>query len=94
MELKRLKQYFTIVPCPSFWCQRTTILLIDRAESNHILAYLVKPIKQADLEPAISIAVRRFRQFQAVHEEAASLRQRAGGSKDHRAGQRYFDETR
>jgi AmiR/NasT family two-component response regulator len=49
--------------------------LIDRAESNHILAYLVKPIKQADLEPAISIAVRRFRQFQAVHEEAASLRQ-------------------
>ena len=49
--------------------------LIDRAESNYILAYLVKPIKQADLEPAISIAVRRFRQFQAVHEEAASLRQ-------------------
>ena len=49
--------------------------LIDRAESNHILAYLVKPIKQVDLEPAISIAVRRFRQFQAVHEEAASLRQ-------------------
>jgi response regulator NasT len=49
--------------------------LIDRAESNHILAYLVKPIKQADLEPAISIAFRRFRQFQAVHEEAASLRQ-------------------
>ena len=35
----------------------------------------MKPIKQADLEPAISIAVRRFRQFQAVHEEAASLRQ-------------------
>ncbi len=49
--------------------------LIDRAESNYILAYLVKPIKQADLEPAITIAVRRFRQFQTVHEEAASLRQ-------------------
>ncbi len=50
-------------------------LLIDRAEPSYILAYLVKPIKQADLEPAISIAVRRFRQFQAVHQEAASLRQ-------------------
>lgn len=49
--------------------------LIDRADSNHILAYLVKPIKQVDLEPAISIAVRRFRQFQAVHQEAESLRQ-------------------
>jgi two-component system, response regulator PdtaR len=49
--------------------------LIDRAESNYILAYLVKPIKQADLEPAITIAVRRFRQFQAVREEAENLRQ-------------------
>jgi len=49
--------------------------LIDRAQSNYILAYLVKPIKQADLEPAISIAVRRFQQFQAVHQEAANLRQ-------------------
>jgi response regulator NasT len=49
--------------------------LIGRAESNHILAYLVKPIKQADLEPAIAIAVKRFQQFQTVHEEAANLRQ-------------------
>ncbi len=49
--------------------------LIERAEANYILAYLVKPIKQADLEPAIAIAVRRFQQFQAVHQEAASLRQ-------------------
>ncbi len=49
--------------------------LIDRVDSNHILAYLVKPIKQADLQPAISIAVRRFQQFQAVCREAANLRQ-------------------
>jgi response regulator NasT len=49
--------------------------LIGRAKSNHILAYLVKPIKQADLEPAIAIAVKRFQQFQAVHQEAADLRQ-------------------
>jgi response regulator NasT len=49
--------------------------LIGRAESNHILAYLVKPIKQADLEPAIAIAVKRFQQFQTVHQEAADLRQ-------------------
>ncbi len=39
------------------------------------MAYLVKPIKQADLEPAISIAMRRFEQFQALHKEAASLKQ-------------------
>lgn len=49
--------------------------LIGRAERNHILAYLVKPIKQKDLEPAISIAMARFEHFQALREEAADLKQ-------------------
>jgi response regulator NasT len=49
--------------------------LIERAEANHILAYLVKPIKQADLAPAIGIAMRRFEQFQTLQKEAADLRQ-------------------
>jgi response regulator NasT len=49
--------------------------LIERAESDHILAFLVKPIKQADLEPAIAIAVRRFEQFQSLRQEAADLKQ-------------------
>lgn len=48
---------------------------IRRAEAEHILAYLVKPIKQADLEPAIAIAMRRFEQFQALHQEASDLKQ-------------------
>jgi len=49
--------------------------LIERAEADHIMAFLVKPIKQADLEPAIAIAIRRFEQFQALSKETASLRQ-------------------
>ena len=49
--------------------------LIDRAEADHILAYLVKPIKQADLEPAIALAMRRFAQFQSLRKEATDLRQ-------------------
>jgi len=48
---------------------------IRRAEANHILAYLVKPIKQADLEPVIAIAMRRFEQFQALRKETADLKQ-------------------
>lgn len=48
---------------------------IDRAAADHILAYLIKPIKQADLEPAITIAMRRFAQFQELRKEAADLRQ-------------------
>jgi response regulator NasT len=49
--------------------------LVERAEADHILAFLVKPIKQADLEPAIGIALRRFEQFQALQKETADLRQ-------------------
>lgn len=49
--------------------------LIERADGNHILAYLVKPIKQAELQPTIVIAMRRFRQFQALRREATDLRQ-------------------
>jgi two-component system, response regulator PdtaR len=49
--------------------------LIERAEKNHILAYLVKPIKQQDLEPAITIALGRFQEFKAMRQETDNLRQ-------------------
>jgi AmiR/NasT family two-component response regulator len=49
--------------------------LVARAEADHILGYLVKPIKQADLGPVIALAMRRFEQFQALRQEAADLRQ-------------------
>jgi response regulator NasT len=49
--------------------------LIERAEGDHIMAYLVKPIKQSDLEPVIALVMRRFAQFQALRQEAADLRQ-------------------
>jgi response regulator NasT len=49
--------------------------LFERASGDHILAYLVKPTKQADLEAAIAIAMRRFGQFQALRKEAAGGRQ-------------------
>jgi AmiR/NasT family two-component response regulator len=49
--------------------------LIERAEMDHIMAYLVKPIKQGDLAPTIAIAVRRFEQFKMMRQEADDLRQ-------------------
>jgi AmiR/NasT family two-component response regulator len=49
--------------------------LIARAEADHVLAYLVKPIGLADLQPAISIAVRRFAELKAVQKECKDLRQ-------------------
>lgn len=49
--------------------------LVDRAIADHVLAYLVKPIKQADLETAIALVMRRFKEFQALHQQAEDLRQ-------------------
>jgi two-component system, response regulator PdtaR len=49
--------------------------LIARAEADHIMGYLVKPIKQADLEPVIALALHRFAQFRELRKEAADLRQ-------------------
>jgi response regulator NasT len=46
--------------------------LIERAEADHILGYLVKPIKPADLEPAIALAMRRFEQWQELRRQAAN----------------------
>jgi response regulator NasT len=49
--------------------------LVSRAGESHVLAYLVKPIGQQDLETAISIVMRRFEQFQDLRRETADLRQ-------------------
>lgn len=49
--------------------------LIERAEEDYVVAYLVKPVKQANLETAIALGVQRFAQFQSLRKEAADLRQ-------------------
>ena len=49
--------------------------LIARAEADHVMAYLVKPVKQAHLEPTIAIAMRRFAEFEALRKDTADLRQ-------------------
>ena len=49
--------------------------LFERARGDHILAYLVKPTKQADLEAAIAIAMQRFEQFQALRRTPPTGRQ-------------------
>jgi response regulator NasT len=48
---------------------------VERAEELHILAYLVKPIRESNLAPAIAIAMRRFEEFQTLEREADDLRQ-------------------
>jgi response regulator NasT len=49
--------------------------LVRRAEENCVMAYLVKPVKQAQLAPAIALAMRRFEQLEALKKESRDLRQ-------------------
>ena len=49
--------------------------LVQRAAERRVLAYLVKPVKKADLEAAIAIVIRRFDEFQSLRKEAADAKQ-------------------
>lgn len=49
--------------------------LIERAEQNHVLGYLIKPVAQTQLDAAIGVAVRRHQEFEMLRREAADLRQ-------------------
>jgi response regulator NasT len=49
--------------------------LIARAQTDYVLGYLVKPVRRADLETAIAIAMRRFEEFQILRMEADHYRQ-------------------
>lgn len=48
--------------------------LVARAQADHVMAYLVKPIKQAELPPAIGLAIHRFREWKAAKDESEDLR--------------------
>ena len=50
--------------------------LVRRASSAGAMAYLVKPFTQAELVPAIEIAMSRFAEVSALHSEVRDLRDR------------------
>lgn len=47
--------------------------LVDRARDAGVAGYLVKPIHEADLAPAIEIALARFREFKELEQEVGDL---------------------
>ncbi len=49
--------------------------LIARADAVGVSNYLVKPVTEADLRPALTIAISRFRQLHALEEEVGSLKE-------------------
>ena len=49
--------------------------LVERAAQANISAYLMKPVSEEDLLPALTLALTRFKQFQALHREVVDLRE-------------------
>ncbi|MBI4278335.1 MAG: response regulator [Armatimonadetes bacterium] len=49
--------------------------LVERAKEAGVLAYLVKPFKEADLAPALEMAMARFAEIQALRKEIGDLRE-------------------
>ncbi len=47
--------------------------LVDRARDAGVFAYLVKPFKEADLMPAIEIAIARYEEFVEIEKEVSEL---------------------
>ena len=47
--------------------------LIDRAKEAGVVGYLVKPIQEADLAPAIEVALLRFAEFRELEREVDDL---------------------
>lgn len=48
--------------------------MLARAQSSHVMAYLVQPIEAPDLAAAMSIAIRRFGQWRELEEDAVNLK--------------------
>ena len=46
---------------------------VDKAKDAGVLAYLVKPVRESDLRPVIEVALARFREIRALHEDIGSL---------------------
>ncbi|HEX6423471.1 MAG TPA: response regulator, partial [Acidimicrobiales bacterium] len=47
--------------------------LIEQARDAGALAYLVKPFERGELVPAVEVALGRFRELRALHDQTASL---------------------
>lgn len=47
--------------------------LVERAKEAGVVGYLVKPVQEADLVPAIEITLSRFREFRELEKEVDNL---------------------
>lgn len=69
--------------CPVVLCtSRTAPDLVDRARQAGVMAYLLKPLRPAELAPALDLAVARYRDAQRLRQtlEGRKIIERAKGT--------------
>jgi AmiR/NasT family two-component response regulator len=49
--------------------------LVERAKEAGVMAYIVKPFHEADLAPAIEVALRRWQEFRSLEKEVEDLKE-------------------
>jgi AmiR/NasT family two-component response regulator len=49
--------------------------LVGRAKEAGVMAYIVKPFHEADLAPAIEVALRRWQEFRSLEKEVEDLKE-------------------
>ena len=54
------------------WSERD---LVQRAQEAGVLAYLVKPVREAELVPVIEVAMARFAELRALQQEVGNLKE-------------------
>ncbi len=47
--------------------------LVERAKAAGVLSYLIKPLRECEIIPAIEVALARYRAFRALEEQVRSL---------------------
>ncbi|MBI1348233.1 ANTAR domain-containing protein [bacterium] len=55
--------------------QQRSLDLVQKALEDHVMAYLLEPIKTEEILPTIYLVLRRFEQFQELQQENESLKQ-------------------
>jgi len=75
--LEAARRIMATAPCPLvLLTSRTDAAVAARAVEAGVLGFLVKPLRQPELGPALDLAVSRFREMVAVRQENEALKRK------------------
>lgn len=61
--------------------KQNSLEAVEKALQDHVLAYLLEPLRTEEILPTIYLVLRRFEEFQELRQEVESLKQALGDRK-------------